>query len=292
MRIQTNGLSLNVLDEGEGDPILLLHGFPDSSRLWRYQIPSLAEAGYRVIAPDLRGFGESDKPAQVEAYTLQTLIEDVVAVLNALQVERASVVAHDLGTVLAWTLAALRPERVQRLVALTKGHPSGFRSHLQLAKSHYLRFFQQPEAEDALRRDGWKLMRELGASHPDLQQVLADLDQPGALTAGMNWYRALARPKQFGHGQPASLPAVSCPVLGVWASEDAYLCEEQMLASAAYVEGPWRYERLDGVGHWIPLQVPHRLTMLLLEFLRAPLDAGAAAAEGAGHRTRANGSPR
>jgi pimeloyl-ACP methyl ester carboxylesterase len=272
MQMQANGLSLNVLDEGEGDPILLLHGFPDSSRLWRYQISALAEAGYRVIVPDLRGFGESDKPERVEAYTMPILVGDVVEVLNALEVDRATVVAHDLGAVLAWGLAAFRPERVQRLVALSNGHPSGFLSHpLQLVKSWYVLFVQQPGAEDALRHDGWKLMRKLGASHPDLEQVLADLDRPGALTAGMNWYRALARPRRFGHGQARSVPSVSCPVLGVWASNDEYLCEAQMLASAAYVQGPWRYERLDGVGHWIPLEVPHRLNMLLLEFLRAPL---------------------
>src|SRR5437867_9179248 len=105
-RVEANGLSFHVVEEGKGDPVLLLHGFPDSSWMWRHQIPALVNAGYRVIAPDLRGFGQSDKPEDVEAYAMQTLVQDVVGILDQLGVEQTHVVGHDWGAALAWSFAA------------------------------------------------------------------------------------------------------------------------------------------------------------------------------------------
>lgn len=276
MRITNNGISLKVVVEGEGPTVLLLHGFPDSWCLWRHQIPALVQAGYRVIAPDLRGFGESDRPQDVQAYGLPLLVGDVLDVLDAVGVKQATVVGHDWGAVLGWTLAAFMPERVERLVALTVGHPSGFFADpiTQRERSWYMLFFQfEGIAEEALRRNDWQLARMLMATHPDLDQTLADLDRPGALTAGLNYYRANAGPAQFGEDEPLPLPPVSCPVMGIWASADRALTETQMVASTQHVQGSWRYERLDGCGHWIPLQAPEQLNNLLLEFLQTPLPA-------------------
>jgi pimeloyl-ACP methyl ester carboxylesterase len=126
-RITGDGVELAVLDEGEGHPVLLLHGFPDSSHLWRHQVPALVEAGFRAIAPDLRGFGQSDKPEAVEDYTITRSLEDLRALLDALGIERAHVVGHDFGAALAGVAAALAPERVERLVVLSVGHPNATR---------------------------------------------------------------------------------------------------------------------------------------------------------------------
>jgi pimeloyl-ACP methyl ester carboxylesterase len=274
MRIEHNGISLKVVVDGEGPAVLLLHGFPDSSRLWRYQIPALVQAGYRVIAPDLRGFGESSRPESIEAYGLPLLVGDVIDVLDALGVKQATVVGHDWGAFLGWALAAFMPERVERLIALTVGHPSGFFADpiTQRERSWYILFFQfQGVAEEALQRNDWRLARMLMAGHPDLDHAVTDLDRPGALTAGLNYYRANASPALFGEDEPLPLPKVSCPVMGVWASADRALTEAQMVASAQHVQGPWRYERLDGCGHWIPLEAPERLNSLLLEFLRTSI---------------------
>ena len=117
------GVTLTVQDEGEGPPVLLIHGFPDSHRLWRHQVPALVAAGKRVIAPDLRGFGESQQPNEVADYALRHSIADMLAVLDALEIERAQVVGHDWGAAVAWGLAAFAPERVERLVVLSVGHP-------------------------------------------------------------------------------------------------------------------------------------------------------------------------
>src|SRR3990170_6280658 len=122
-RIDGAGVSLAVQDEGDGQPVLLIHGFPDSHRLWRHQVPALMGAGKRVIAPDLRGFGESDRPEEVADYRIRHSVADMLAVLDALEVERAQVVGHDWGAAVAWTLGAFAPERVERLVVLSVGHP-------------------------------------------------------------------------------------------------------------------------------------------------------------------------
>lgn len=273
MRIEANELTFHVVDEGEGPVVLLLHGFPDSSALWRYQVPALVEAGYRVIAPDLRGFGESDKPAEVEAYSLPNVVGDVLGILDGLGVERASVVGHDWGAAVAWALGALTPDRVERLAALSVGHPAGFFSGgwEQRQRSWYMLFFLfEGVAEEGLQHDDWRLLREMTAGG-DVDRYVTDLARPGALTAALNWYRANIRPEGFAGLAPSLMPPVSRPALGIWSSGDIFLAEKQMKGSATYVQGPWRYERIDGASHWIPFEAPDRVTELLLDFLRAVL---------------------
>ena len=261
---------LAVRDEGEGDAVLLLHGFPDSSRLWRHQIPALVGAGLRAIAPDLRGFGESDKPEAVEEYAIARSVADMVAVLDALELERAHVVGHDWGAGLAWALAAYVPERVERLVVMSVGHPNTLRapSIRQREKAWYQLLFQfTGVAEELIQRDDWKLFREMLGDAADRDRYLADLSRPGALTAGLNWYRANASPEQeLRRTRP--FPAVGVPTLGIWSSGDNYLTEDGMVRSADHVTGAWRYERIEGAGHWLQLDAPERVNELLLEFLR------------------------
>lgn len=270
-RVSVGEIELSVVDAGEGEPVLLLHGFPDSAGLWRRQIPALLEAGYRVVAPDLRGFGDSDAPAEVEAYGLPIVLSDVVALLDALAIERANVVGHDWGAAVAWGLAALRPERVERLVALSVGHPATFPGTMdQRARSWYMLLFAWPEAEDILSRDDWRFLREWIGGAEDLERYIEDLSRPGRLTAGLNWYRASVGAESFAGGVGSGLPAIGCPTLGVWSTGDFALGERQMTDSEQSVSGPWRYERIDGAGHWIPLDAAQRLNEILLDFLGSP----------------------
>jgi pimeloyl-ACP methyl ester carboxylesterase len=268
-RIRGDGIDLAVLDEGDGRPVVLLHGFPDSSHLWRKQVPALADSGMRVIAPDLRGFGESDRPAAVEEYALRRSVADVVAVLDALEIERAHVVGHDWGAAVAWMLASLVPARVERLVAMSVGHPNAARERSieQREKSWYALLFQFTDvAEELVSRDDWKLFRQFTRGDGDVDRYIADLSRPGALTAGLNWYRANLDPgRELAHREP--LPAVAAPTLGLWGTRDNYLTEEPMLRSAEHVTGPWRYERIEGASHWLQLDAPERVNELLLEFL-------------------------
>lgn len=268
-RIAGDGVELAVLDEGEGYPVLLLHGFPDSSRLWRHQVAALSAAGMRAIAPDLRGFGESDRPEAPEDYAIARSVADMVAVLDALAIDRAHVVGHDFGAVVAWVLAALVPDRVDHLVAISVGHPATarLRTMEDREKAWYQLLFQFPGvAEALLPRDDWKLLRELLREDGDTEQYLNDLSRPGALTAGLNWYRTNLAP-QLELQRRRHLPAVAAPTLGLWSSGDNYLTEHRMIRSGEHVSGPWRYERIDDASHWVQLDEPERVNELLLEFL-------------------------
>jgi pimeloyl-ACP methyl ester carboxylesterase len=277
--LHANGLEFNLAESGGGPPVLLLHGFPDSWRLWRHQIPALAAAGHRVIAPDLRGFGKSGKPAGVEDYRMRTLVTDVVGLLDALGVGRAAVVGHDWGASLAWVLAMYLPDRVGRLAAVSVGHPQAYATAglPQWRFSWYMLWFLFPGvAEQALPEDDWALFRRWawrGAEQdPDAERQIADLSRPGALSAGLNWYRANIDPATFVIDDQTRrpLPSVACPTMGIWSSDDFALTEQQMTGSERFVTGPWRYHRLDGVDHWVPVHAPERLNELLLDFLGDP----------------------
>jgi pimeloyl-ACP methyl ester carboxylesterase len=260
------------VDEGGGEPVLLLHGFPDSAELWRHQRPALAAAGYRVIAPDLRGFGASARPPEVEAYRFETLLGDVVGVLDSLEVASAHVICHDWGAALGWSLAAFFPDRVRSLAALSVGHPSSFGAAgiEQREKSWYMLLFQfEDVAEELLRRDDWKLLRDWLRHHSELERWIPALERPGALRSALNWYRANAHPAgALGDAGAPPFPAIAARTLGVWSSLDAYLTETQMVGSAPFVTGPWRYQRVEGASHWMQLDRPAAINRLLIDFLR------------------------
>ena len=268
-RIQGDGVELAVVDEGEGRPVLLLHGFPDSSALWRHQVPALVGAGMRVLAPDLRGFGESERPAEVADYRIGRSVADMVAVLDSAGIDRVSVVGHDWGAGVAWALAASVPDRVERLVAMSVGHPNRHRERTMESreKSWYTLLFQfEGVAEELLVRDDWALFREWTRGEGDTERAVEALARPGALTAGLNWYRASMHPRSE-LAQRDPFPSVRMPVLGMWSTGDHYLLEHNMRHSEAWVDGEWRYERIEDASHWMQLDQPERVNELLVEFL-------------------------
>ncbi len=265
--IEVNGISLYVAEHGEGDPVLLLHGWPDSARLWRHQVPFLAAHGYRVITPDLRGFGRSERPAEVVAYRLRNVVADVSALLDHLAIETAYVVGHDWGAAVAWLTAILVPARVRKLTAISVPHPYAPPTLRQYEMAWYQLFFQFTGiAEATLAYDDWAWLRTFSRGYLDLEQAIADLSRPGALTASLNWYRANLAPRM--PGPPPALPPVAAPTLGIWSAGDHYLDGERMKNSAALVQGPWRYEEIPDASHWVPLDAPDRLNELLLDWLR------------------------
>ena len=265
-RVEVNGVGTEYQVTGQGRPVVLLHGFPDSGRLWRHQVPALAGAGFQVIVPDLRGYGRSGKPEAVEAYALSLLAGDVTAILADLDIGAAHIVGHDWGAALAWALASFAPGRVDHLVVLSVGHPATFRRTLeQCQKSWYMLLFQFPGIAERWLTDGnWANLRRSG--HPDADQVIAELEANGSLTPGLNWYRANV-PPEYWVRPPIQLPPVQAPAMGIWSTGDGALTEVQMTDSAQNVAGPWRYERLDGPGHWLQLDAPDQVSALLLDFL-------------------------
>ena len=272
-RIRVGDFALNVQVAGEGGPVLLLHGFPDSLTVWREVTPQLVAAGYRVIAFDQRGFGESDAPAGVGNYRIEAIVADIPRLLAALGIAGpVHVMGHDWGAVIAWCLALAHPARVCDLVAISVGHPlaygrAGFEQ--KIGKGLYTLGFQLRGLAEAwfLRNQGRGLRRWLAAHHPDPDEVVRDMSRPGRLTAGMNWYRANLTSVLFG-----TWPRCRVPTLGMWSSGDRYLTEAQMQASGKLVDAPWEYRRIDDCGHWIPLQRPDAVASVALDwFARHPL---------------------
>ncbi len=247
-QLRLNNLDYAVTEEGSGEPLLMLHGFPDSARVWRHQIPELVTAGYRVIAPDLRGFGASAKPAEEAAYTLGSVLGDVTALLDHFKLDRVKLISHDWGAALGWALAAFMPERVERHIACSVGHLSAL-WHAGIAQRrlawYMLLFMNRGGAEDLLQRGG---------------------QRTGALTAALNWYRANVDLQSW-TSEGWVLPRVRVPTLGVWSTGDSYLTETQMVTSAGYMDAPWEYCRLEGGSHWFMLDRPAAVSRVFIDYL-------------------------
>jgi pimeloyl-ACP methyl ester carboxylesterase len=263
--VQHDGLQFRVQRRGRGPVVLLLHGFPDSLTMWDGMASLLEAAGFQAIAVDQRGCGDSDAPAGPAAYRLHRLVGDAIGLLGALDVhEPVHVMGHDWGAAVAWCLAITRPATVRSAVAISVGHPTAYaRAGLeQKRKGLYTLGWQFPVlAERWLAANDWARMRHWLRQHPDPESCLRNLARPGRLTAGLNWYRGnlssmLAR----------TWPPCSVPMLGLWSSEDHCLAEDQMEQSARRVTGPWRYERIEGAGHWLPLERPQQVAGLAIDW--------------------------
>jgi pimeloyl-ACP methyl ester carboxylesterase len=268
--LDVNGIRMHATTTGEGPTVLLLHGFPDTHAVWRKQVGPLAAAGYRVVAPDLRGYGRTEAPGGVYDYTLDKLRSDVIALLDALAIDKVILVGHDWGGLIGWQIAALSPQRVERFVAMSTGHPSaiarsGILQHLRM--TYVLGFILPGIAEHTLRAGDWFLLRQFTSEPGQVEIWKRDLSAPGRLTAALNYYRA-----NLSLSFPHSYPRVRVPVMGVWSDRDPALGERQMRDSAHYVDGEFRFERIRDADHWLQLTAYERVNALLLDFFtsRAP----------------------
>lgn len=262
--LRVNGIDINVVVEGEGPAVFLLHGFPDSNALWRDLIPVLVEAGYQVIAPDQRGFGESDAPQGVKHYRMAAIVSDAIAVLDALDISKAHLVAHDWGAMIGWLLAGEYGERFHSYTALSVGHPAAYiaAGWEQKRKAWYTVFFQlRGITEVTLKAWNWALLRKWLNNHPEMEHWIEDLSRPGRLTASLNWYRA-----NLWKLYTSDFSRVRIPVMGIWSSGDVGLAEDQMISSKQFVDNSFRYEAVDDCSHWIPLDKPQCVATLLLDY--------------------------
>jgi pimeloyl-ACP methyl ester carboxylesterase len=267
LTVDANGIRMHATTTGQGPVILLLHGFPDTHLVWRKQVPVLAHAGFRVLAPDLRGYGRTEAPPHVHDYTLEKLRADVLGLLDALKIEKVHLVGHDWGGIIGWQLAAMAPQRIERFVAMSTGHPAaiahaGVLQHLRMS---YVPLFCMPGiAEHMLRAADWFALRQFTSEPGQADIWKRELEPPGRLTAALNYYRANLK-----LALPQSLPRVKIPVMGIWSDRDPALGEKQMRDSAHYVEGEFRFERIRDADHWLQLTAPDRVNTLLLDFFGA-----------------------
>ncbi len=277
-RIAANGLTHVVRDSGDehAPAAVLLHGFPDSSAVWDRVTPLLTAAGYRVIAPDMRGFGETEMAARTVDYDIETgAAVDVIAILDALRIDRAHLVGHDFGAPVAWLLAAQKPERFHSLSALSVGHMRAFLTAgvEQKLRSFYILVHQlRGVCEWLYKRNDWALLRRHWDGARDPEETIRQLSRPGRLTAGLNWYRANASLKRMlAPPKPGALgeERVRIPTLGVWSTGEKYLVEAQMVRSGDYVDSVWTYARLEKASHWLQEDAPDALAKLLLGHWRS-----------------------
>ena len=266
-RHAVNGIETNVVIAGSGPDVLLLHGFPDSHKLWRHQIPAMVAAGFRVIAPDLRGFGLTEIPkGGVAAYRMDQLVADVVSLLNVLGIAKVRLVGHDWGAAIGWQTAILHPDRIDRYVAISVGHPTSFKrgGFEQKVRSWYMLMFQlRGFAEWLVSVNDFKLFGQLSGFPQEVPNWKADLGRPERLTAALSYYRA-----NIALMLSSDIGDATVPVMGIWSARDTALTEQQMVNSAQFCKAGWRYERIDNVGHWVPLEAPERLNHLLTDYLR------------------------
>lgn len=272
-KIVLNGVTYHVGDQGKGDRVvLLLHGMPDTSAVWRHQVKALVDAGYRVIVPDMLGYGETDKPQDVARYRGELIIADMIALLDALKLKQVDVVGHDWGAFVSWELVLNVPERVRRHVALSTGHPDrmmAVRSTDEVKESWYMYLNTQADAGPLYAaNDGAFFKRFLLPSHPEVDEVWSRMKDPRAMTGMLNWDRANPMAGGYlvvetGKGERRS----SVPTLGIWSSGDKYLWEGQMKDSASLMDAPWKYVRFDGPSHWLMLDAPNETNRLLLDWL-------------------------
>jgi pimeloyl-ACP methyl ester carboxylesterase len=228
-------------------------------------MPLLVAGGYRVVAPDLRGFGESDAPEGARHYRADHSVADVVRLLDKLGIAETHLVGHDWGTVIGWLLAGHHPERIRSFTALSVGHPTAYAraGWEQKRKGWYTLFFQiRGLTEHLLSANGFARFRRFVRNYPECDHWILDLSRPGRLTAALNWYRGNLFTVLFGKH-----PRCPVPTLGIWSTRDFALTEEQMTASANYVDADWHYVRMEGLSHWIPLEAPEELSRLILDFI-------------------------
>ena len=271
--IQANGLNHVVDDFGDIDapPALLLHGFPDSRLVWQQLTPLLVEGGFRVIAPDLRGFGDTDMASSKKDYEINVgAIPDMLALISEMKIAPVHIVGHDFGAPVAWGLASQNPTLTRSLTALSVGRARAFlqAGSEQKIRSWYILMHQVPWlCESLYQAVNWAVLRHNWSGLGDIDKTIALLARPGRLKAALDWYRSnlsvarMLNPPPFGaYGEEV----VKVPTLGIWSDSDPYLTEAQMTLSKQYVEAPWRFERLANTGHWLQCDAPEELTALLL----------------------------
>jgi len=281
IRVAANGINFEVATMGVGDRLALcLHGFPEHAYSWRHQMPLLARLGYRVWAPNLRGYGATDSPREVSAYQTYTLVEDVAALIKAAQPRETLLLAHDWGAALAWSLALDQPQLIDRLVILNLPHPACFarelRRPVQLARSWYMLFFQLPWLPEFLlgRRQGRgasELIRKTSRNparfaDEDLEVYRANAARPGALTAMLNWYRALFRGGALRRFFGNDIPIIHTPTLFLWGDADTALSLRTTRGTEQYVSD-LTFRVFPGVSHWIQQEAPEAVNAMLEAWL-------------------------
>lgn len=269
LNIPTPAGSFDAIAAGptDGRPVLLLHGFPQSALAWKHYVAELGDRGFHAVAPDARGYSPGVRPQQPEAYGMSDLVGDVLAIADALEWDRFDLVGHDWGGAVAWYTAAGHPERLRTLTVVSTPHPAAWEEAKrtdedQQRRSQYQQDWRTPGTDSRMLANNAEFLRRVyqGKAPADhVEEYVRRLSEPGALNAALHYYRA-DRPD-------AEVGEIDVPTLYVWSTGDAAVGATAALATEKWVSGPYSFERLDEVTHWIPEEVPEVLTSLILNHL-------------------------
>jgi len=278
--VETNDIRLHCVTQGEGELVILLHGFLEFWYSWRYQLPSLARH-FKVVVPDLRGYNDSDKP--IDGYDLDTLSTDIQGLIQSFGQSNAHVIGHDWGGTIAWRLAQRFPQTIKSLTVLNAPHPHRFRQELvsnldQLRRSWYLVALQMPGLPEWLVHQNLRdVVRNLfqgqsirkGAfTTQDTELYRAALEKPGSLSAAMNYYRQFLAPQSWLGAWGHTPDLVKVPTLMLWGEEDSLLSQRLTEGLEKFVSSSLQIKRIPNCGHWIQQEVPQTVNRELLKFLR------------------------
>ncbi|MDT8910747.1 alpha/beta hydrolase [Amycolatopsis sp. PS_44_ISF1] len=254
----------------DGRPVLLLHGFPEAAVEWEHQVATLGVLGYRAVAPDQRGYSPSVRPEQPAEYGITTLVEDVVAMADRLGWREFDLVGHDWGGAVAWWAADAHPERLRSLTVVSTPHPAALAAAMKTDEDQHLRsgylteWRQTRVTEQRMLADGARALRDVfdrRVPPSKIDEYVQRLSEPGALTAALNWYRA---------GRPGGkIGEISVPTMYVWSTEDVAFGSVAAFGTEKWVAGPYRFEMLEDVSHWVAEEAPEALTTLIVEHLSA-----------------------
>lgn len=272
--VQANGLRFRTLVEGPatGDLAVLLHGFPEGAESWSKQVAALAQAGVLAVAPDMRGYGLSDAPAQVDDYRIDRLVEDVAGIIKAFGRDQAHIAGHDWGALVAWFFASIHPETTKTLTVLSVGHPAAVLEARadaeQREASRYISLFlMEGKAEEVLAEDDFRRLRTMfgdGLPRSAADAFIRSLERPGRLTAGLNYYRAnFSSPADW--AARAFQVKVDAPTVLIWGDQDPALRRLQAEKTAEHVQSEYRIQVLEGAGHWLQFERPHEVGRTLVE---------------------------
>lgn len=263
-----------------GIPVMLLHGFPSTAYQWRSQLVTLGDGGYRVFAPNQRGYSSEARPEKIESYTYNLLVKDVFAIADALAWDQFHLVGHDWGAFVAWAATGLHPSRILSLAPISVPHPEAFAQALanpsgeQAEMSSYVAFFQSEGSENTLLSNDAEILTDIYASanltDSEMEPYLEVLGTPDALRAALHWYRAnnfTGVTSVSESSRLTEIPDSPVPTMFIWSDQDTALGREGAELTAAYVTGEYRFEILHDVNHWVTEVAANALNILLLEHL-------------------------
>ena len=278
--VKVNGIRMHYVTMGNGSLIVLLHEFPEFWYSWRYQIPTLSKQ-FKVVAPDMRGYGETEKPVKKEAYKIEKIVNDIVELIHVLGYEKATIAGHDWGGIISWSIAMMAPDVVEKLIILNAPHPGVYSKHMsknlkQILRSWYIFFFLiKGIPELILSSSNYKILkssilkssvRKESFTEKDIETYVSSW-KSGGVSGGINYYRANLSLRYWSNSNSVSFPKIKVPVFQIWAEDDIFLGKELTENTQEFIDAPYRLHLIPNCGHWLQQEASAEVNRIMIKFL-------------------------